>query len=243
MHIPYSKPATLSDPYIDWEGSEAEIKKVIDTDPKELGRDAYSMIFYQHLPAANYEEGCFYVPFFLDYYARETELDAPDFEGFFWFIDHFREDFERDCLLEPILQSIWSIFLERTRSFKIHRLSNDELQKYGICESYREIVPSCRIVHEFLDCLTTWEVYDSVVTKLKEYFDDTSSVIKSSWFCECAFHTRLWLWVDSEPVRSRQDLFDYFHRFERFSGHYGNIIGGSGLNGGFTQYNQRISPN
>jgi hypothetical protein len=226
MRVPYTKPSTLSDPYFDWEGSEGKISKVIAADPETLGRDAYWMIFYQHLPAANYQEGCFYVPYFLDFYSKGADFEAPNLEGFFWFIDHFREDFERDGLIEPILERIWSIFLDRTNSFRIHRLSDEEIQQYKICESYREIVPGSRIVHELLDCFTSWEVYDPIIAKLKDHFSDTSSPTKSFWFCECAFHTRIWLWVDSEPVERRQDLFDHFHRFERFAAHYANTFAG-----------------
>lgn len=241
MRVPYSKPETLSDPYIDWQGSEAEISKVVTAAPETLGRDEYWMIFYQNLPAANYQEGCFYVPYFLDFYSKGLDFEAPNLEGFFWFIDHFREDFERDKLLEPILDRIWSIFLERTNDFRIQRLSNEELEHHKICESYREIVPGSQTVYELLDCFTSWEVYDPILTKLKVHFSDTSSTERSFWFCECAFHTRMWLWVDSEPIVRRLGLFDYFHRLDRFAAHHANTMGGD-INKGFFQYNRRISP-
>lgn len=242
MHVPYPKPATLSDPYIDWQCSEAEIRKVVAADPEFLGRDAYWMIFYQNLPAANYEEGCFYVPYFLDFYSKGADFEVPDFEGFFWFINHFREDFERDGLLEPILDRIWSIFAERTKSFRIHRLSDEELEQHKICESYREIVPGSLMVHELLDCFTNWEVYDPILAKLRDRFSGVSSSTTSSWFCECAFHTRSWLWAGSEPVERRQELFDFFHRLERFAAHSNKALGARGVNGGYFQYNQRILP-
>jgi hypothetical protein len=242
MRVPYPKPATLSDPYIDWQGSESEISKVVGADPETLGREAYWMIFYQNLPAANYQEGCFYVPYFLDFYAKGADFEAPNFEGFFWFIDHFRREFAQDGLLEPILERVWAIFLERTKEFRIHRLTDEELQQYKICESYREIVPGSQTVHELLDCFTSWEVYDPILAKLREHFLDATSTTKAFWFCECAFHTRMWLRVNSEPVERRQDLFDYFHSLDRFAAHHAETLRANDINDGYYQYNRRISP-
>jgi hypothetical protein len=242
MRVPYPKPATLSDPYNDWQGSESEIRKVVSADPEMLGRDAYWMIFYQNLPAATYPEGCFYVPYFLDFYSKGPDFGAPNLEGFFWFIDHFCEDFERDRLLEPILDRIWLIFLERTKRFRIHRLSDEELEQHKMCESYREIVPGSQTVHELLDCFSSWKVFDPILSRLREHFLDSSSPAKSFWFCECAFHTRTWLWIDSEPVERRQELFDYFHRIERFTAHYAKTLGAHDINGGYFQYNRRMAP-
>ena len=241
MNIPYSKPSTLSDPYIDWQGCEGEIAKVIATKPEDLDATAYRMIYHQNLPAADYEEGCFYVPYFLDFYARGHDFESPNLEGFFWFIHHFRSNFERDGLLKDILERIWSVFLARTQSFSIHRLSDEELARYKICESYREIAPGSQTVHELLDCFTSWELYDPILLKLKEHFSDTSLDVKSFWFFECAFHTRTWLWVNSDPVDRRQDLFDFFHRLERFAAHASNILFGPDINKGFFQYNRRLS--
>lgn len=104
------------------------------------------------------------------------------------------------------------------------------------------MAPGSRTVHELLDCFTGWNVYEPLVTKLKDHFGDTASVVKSFWFCECAFHSRSWLWVDSEPVVVRQDLFDFFHRLDRFGTHFTNTLEGADTNKGYYQYNRRISP-
>jgi hypothetical protein len=244
MRVPYPRPATLSDPYMDWMESGAEIQRVVATDPASLTRDDYWMIFYQNLPAANYQEGCFYVPFFLAFYRRAPDFTAPGFDGFFWFIDHFRDDFVRDNLLSPILDEIWDIFLTLTATFSVHRLTDAELEEHGISPSYREMAPRSRVVHEMLDAFTSWPVYDPLLERLRTHFAPVQTPAHSFWFCECAFHTRTWLWVDSEPAERRQALFDYFHRFEHFSPHYRNsFLNMKGnLTEGFFQYNVRMSP-
>ena len=242
MKTPYSKPKTLSDPYIDWQDSEAELARVVAANPEDLGREDYGMIFYQNLPAANYMEGCFYVPFFLDFYARGWGFKSPNLEGFFWFVDHHRNEFERDGLLQPILERIWEIFLGRTATFSIHRLTDEEIALHRICESYRELALGAQAVNELLDCFTTWDVYRPLTERLKEHFAAVTTEVKSFWYCECAFHTRTWLWVDSQPEERRQDLFDFFHRLSRFSAHYGNSLMNSDINKGFFQYNRRLSP-
>jgi hypothetical protein len=107
------------------------------------------------------------------------------------------------------------------------------------------MAPSSRVVHEMLDAFTAWSVYDPLLEKLRTYFASIQTPAHSFWFCECAFHTRKWLWVDSEPVERRQVLFDYFHRFEHFSAHYRNSFLNMNvkLTEGFFQYNVRLSPN
>jgi hypothetical protein len=248
MEIPYPKPTTLSDPYFDWHGS-PQLAEILATDPAELGRDEFATIFYQNLPAANYEEGCYYVPYFLDHYQKAADFSSPNLEGFFWFIDHFRAKFEQDGLLTPILERIWTVFLRLTASFSIHRLSDAELATHGIGESYREMAPRSGAVHEMLDAFTSWPVFDAVLTRLRAHFAEVTTPEQSFWFCECAFHTRTWLWVnfgvDSDPMDRRQALFDFFHRIENFSAHYRHSFLNleNTISRGYFQYHRRLSPN
>jgi hypothetical protein len=245
MKILYEKPKTLSDPFFDWQDSEAEISKVLATNPQALDHDAFSIIFYENLPAANYQEGCFFVPYFLDFYEATPNFRTPNLTGFFWFIDYFRHDFERDGLIDPIFARIWEIFLNRTLTFTIYRLSDEELMQYSISDSYREMASGSPLIHELLDCFTKWAVFDSVLDRLQSHFEQASQPERSFWFCECAFHTRNWLWVDSEPLVRRQALFNFFHTIERFRFHYHNSFLNfkCELHKSFTQYNRRIAPN
>jgi hypothetical protein len=90
MRIPYPKPNKLSDPYYDWDGCEERLIQILAKEPTALTAEDYGVIFYQNLPAAAYEEGCYYVPYFLSFLRSAPDLDYYECQGFFWYIDHFR---------------------------------------------------------------------------------------------------------------------------------------------------------
>jgi hypothetical protein len=254
MRIPYPKPAQLSDPYWDWGDEKEKLAAIVAADPATLGREDFWVIFYQNLPAANYEEGCFYVPFFLKFYPTSSEFDSPNLEGFFWFVHHFREPFQRDGLLDEILSQLWEIFQGLVASFQIRRFSDDEMQAHR--KIHRETVPRSQIVGEMLDCFAKWETFDPILEKLRAYFSEVAGPERSFWFCECAYHLRQYLWLETSPVIAafadewrrtlvrRQELFDFFHRLDRFGAHYKNskLNMDCKINEGFFEYNKRIAP-
>ena len=147
----------------------------------------------------------------------------------------------------PYIPAAGQYFVSPALASLIHSVPATELgdrfagKEAGILGPSAVPSPGSLIVHELLDSFTSWSVYDPILTLLKEHFSTVSTDEKSFWFCECAFHTRMWLWVDSEPVARRQDLFDYFHRFELFSAHWGSALR-SDIANGFFQYNRRLSP-
>lgn len=242
MNSPYPKPRQLSDPFHDWAGCQDRLAAILAKPLPELTRDDYSTIFYQHLPAADYEEGCYFVAAYLDFLSQTSGLEERGYEGFFWYINYFADRFARDGLLEPIHERLWHCCLQLTATFRIVRLSDAELEQEGICPSYREIAHLTRTVPDILDGVTQWPVFDPVLKRLLANFDQPLSVEHAHWFHEFAFHTRSWLWLEQQPLDRHQAVFDFFHRLDRFRAHHEKVIT-SPISEGFFEYNRRMSPN
>jgi hypothetical protein len=242
MLCPYPLPEKFSDPFRDWEGSEAEMAAVLAKAPGELTREDYWMIFYAHLPAADYEEGCPYVLPYLDYLAGTKGLEERAYEGFFWYLHYFADRFRADGLLDPILDRLWECFLSLMSQFQLVRLTDAELKEHRICPSYREIAHKSRTLPDILDALVRWPIFDPLIARLQAHFDAPCSIDHSHWYCEFAHHARSWLFLTQVPVDRYQAVFDYFHRLERFRAHYMPRLLLEGKSAGFFEYNRRMSP-
>ena len=241
MRCPYPKPSRFSDPFQDWDGCEKRLAAILAKNGDELNLEDFSAIFQSHLPAADYEEGCYYVPDYIKYLSQTSGLEERVCEGFFWYIDHFSERFRRDGLLQDILDELWKCFAGLTSSFAVIRLSDAELEKNGIAASYREIAVRSRSMSEFFEALTRWPVFDPIIDRLRDYFEKPLSEEAAHWYYEMAFYARSWLWLKQEPGERFQSVFDYFHRLDRFQLHH-DMVSRSSISEGFFQYNRRLSP-
>jgi len=241
MRCPHPKPIKFSDPFQDWDGCDDRLAAILAKPSDELMRDDYSVIFYQHLPAADYEEGCYFVPAYLDFLSETSGLEERGYEGFFWYINYFADRFTRDGLLAPIQERLWDCLAHLTATFQIVRLSDFELEHAGICPSYREIAHLTRTLPDILDGITKWPVFDPVLTRFLAHFDRPLSDAHAHWFYEFAFHTRTWLWLKQEPLDRHQRVFDFFHSLDRFRTHHDKVMA-SPITEGFFEYNRRLSP-
>lgn len=243
IESPYPKPQKLSDPYHDWLGCEERLSAILKKEKEELVYEDFSTIFYQNLPAADYKEGVYYLETCFNYMSQNKGLEERVYDGVFWWINHFKDELKKDALLDPCIEATWSLFLVLTHEFSILRLSDDQLTENGICESYREIAENTRAIDDYLDSIIMYELFDSVIERIKSHFETTDDAPKSHWFREVEFHTRQWIWLDGEEKERKQDLFDYFHRIERYRRHWEVAVMNdkSGATEGFYQYNQRIA--
>jgi hypothetical protein len=241
MLSPYPKPSKFSDPFQDWGGCEQRLAGILAKPLAELTLDDYSVIFCQWLPAADYEEGCYFVSAYLDFLSEASGLQKRGCDAFFWYIDYFADRFTQDGLLGPIHERLWDCLVHLTATFRVVRLTDLELEQEGICPSYREIAHLTRTVPDILDGITQRPVFDPVLRRLQTHFDRPLSAEHAHWFYELAFHTRSWLWLEPEQSDRHQTVFDFFHRLDRFCAHHDKVMA-SGITGGFVEYVRRLSP-
>ncbi len=148
MQALYPKPQKFSDSYHDWHGYEAFFQDILDKNPDDLDLDDFNMIFATILPAADYEEGVFYLEAcFLWMSRQEDPIDSNLCSGALWFIDHHHQRLERDDLLEPCLHLVADLCRLYTSGYELLRLTNEELKTHGIRASYREFVKNSSTVH------------------------------------------------------------------------------------------------
>ncbi len=192
MKSPYPKPKTFSDPGRDWHGYEAVFQDIVARDPDDLTPREFGMIFAPILPAADYEEGAYYLnACFRRMSRRENVVEGNLCSGVFWFIDHHQERLDKDGLLSPCLELIADLWRTYTVDFNLMRFTDEELEQYGIRDDYREFVKHSRTVHDLVDALVEQELYGVVLDGLLKSLADGGTV-GSCWWIEITYHARWW---------------------------------------------------
>lgn len=201
MQIPYPKPRTFSDPYHDWDGYESEFQKMIARNPDDLGLRDFGVIFAPILPAADYEEGVYYLDAcFRRMSRKESAVQSNLCGGAFWFINHHRDRLQSDALLAPCLRLTADLWRTYTTSFDLMRLTDAELTEHGIDERWREFVGHSRTVSDLVDALVENEAYGTMLDDLLASLGG-QGVVGSCWWVEIAYHARWW-YVINHPGRA-----------------------------------------
>jgi hypothetical protein len=192
MDLPYPKPKTFSDPHHDWQGFDAEFEMIVALRPNDLAPRHFEMIFGGGLPAADYEEGVYYIEACFRRMARKENTIESNLCGDpFWFINHHRLRLAADGLLEPCLGLIAALLRTYTESFELVRLTDEALTEHGIDPNFRELVRFGWTVEELVDALVEyelfWDTLDHFLVSL-----GGQGVIGSCWWVEIAYHARWW---------------------------------------------------
>jgi len=200
MQTPFPKPKTFSDPYHDWHGYAPVFQEILDQHPDDLGLGDFRVIFAPILPAADYEEGVYFLEAcFHRMSQKENAVQSNLCEGVFWFIDHHRDRLDRDGLLTPCLGLIAALWRKYTADFDLMRLTDAELKEHGIREDWREFVKHSRTVHDLVDVLVENELFGATLDELLASLDGRG-VVTSCWWVEIAYHARWW-YVIHRPGR------------------------------------------
>lgn len=222
MQSSYPKPKTFSDPGRDWHGYESVFQDMAARDPDDLTPREFGMIFAPILPAADYEEGAYYLDAcFRNMSRRDNVVEGNLCSGVFWFIDHHKERLGKDGLLSLCLELIADLWRTYTSDFDLMRLTDQELEQYGIREDYRQFVKHSRTVHDLVDALIEHELYGAVLDDLLTSLDDGSTV-DSCWWMEIAYHARWWYVIHhrgSEENARRQHILHRLLALEVYLGH------------------------
>lgn len=204
MQTPYSKPKTFSDPYHDWYGYETVFQDILAQNPDDLSRSDFGMIFAPILPAADYEEGVYYLDACFRRMSRmESAVESNLCGGVFWFIDRHRERLGADGLLAPCLGLVSDLWRTYTEDFALVRFTDAELREYGIREDWREFVKHSRTVHDLADAMVEHETFRPTLDDLLGSLAD-GGVVGSCWWVEIAYHARWW-YVIHRPGREENE--------------------------------------
>jgi len=243
MRVPYPKPTQFSDPYHDWDGCEDLLNSILAKEPQDLVSTDYDTIFSAHLPAADYEEGAYYIEPCFEWMGKRTDAVKSNVcGGVFWYIDRFHDRLAQDGLMDSCHLLISNLIASYISECQLVRLTDDELAKYHIRESYREFVKYSRSVHDLVDAVVAFERYshhfDAIIQTL-----NSNGVVGSCWWLEITCHARWWYGVYSPTDKSNSrkqkallrflDLADYSRHMRAARGYVRDL--------GFQEYYERIS--
>lgn len=120
LSVPYSKPHQLSDPFFDFMG--CDLDRILQTPEAELGWGELSWIFNSYLPAGNYPECAYYLPYALEFI--QTEEGYELIANVLIWLSEYQDDLRRDGLLEPVLDVLETMCVDWLSQFELKSYSN-----------------------------------------------------------------------------------------------------------------------
>ena len=243
MLILHPKPDKFSDPFHDWMGCEKTLTDILAKDKTSLDENDYNVIFAKILPAANYEEGAYYLDSCFDFMRRkQSDVESHICEGVFHFINCHSERLEEDRLLHPCLEEIVSLFQSYAVSFDLIRLTDTQLKQYGMRASFQELPKYSRVVTDLVDYLVEYELFSAVLNDLVSWLNQ-DDVHKSCWWIDLAYHVRWWyVTYDAADMANsrRQRLIDRLLDLNDYSFHMWKHIDFV-RKVGYSRYEKRVS--
>jgi hypothetical protein len=216
----YPKPDGFSDPHQDWEGCGDLFRQILDKRDEDLTTDDYRVIFAQHLPAADYAEGAYYIDKCIAHIAGGREVHASRLpEGFLWWLAHFRERLEQDQAFGQIKESLVSAVWENLDRFELFDLTEEECKSIGRSFMYSVSPYNSSTVNDFFDEITIYDDFEPELERMVGDLVSSDRIEHVRWYVQIAFHTRSWCTVfnvddyglDNYP--RKEDLFHRLHSF------------------------------
>ena len=216
----YPKPKQLSDPFSDWQGCEDQLRAILQKDDVELNADDFNVIYYSCLPAANYEEGAYYIEKCTDYIATGWDIrDSRLPSGLLRWIVTYGEELAADRLFDDakglIVSSLWRL-LDR---FDLFDLTKEECARLGMDFSYAIGPYNRETVGDFMDELTIYDEFEPELNGIVDRLIESDELSHIRWYIEIAAHTRTWSLLyneeHSEPDerRRKEALLHRLHAF------------------------------
>lgn len=216
MQKRYGKPKRFSDPYKDFSDEDQELAEISAKTDEELSLSDFGWIFQMYLPAADYEEGLYYIPLCFELMENSCPFEANVCVSLFWYIEHFRENLQKDGFYRDCLERTERLFEMFTSDFVVA----DEYQpapqfrlsklKYG-----RSVE---KLVNGLGYCEETWEMFSEFLFGLKD-----KGEIGSCWWIIVSYCVRDWLLYrerKSFGYKYHKIIFEHFHKFGEYPRHW-----------------------
>jgi hypothetical protein len=243
MKEKYGKPQQFSDPHHDWYDCPERLQELIEKKDNDLNLEDFGAIFSEWLPAADYEEGLYYIPLCFGYMSKMLDPVATNIcTSIFWYIAYFKNRLKEDGYYADCLKLIRELVQSYTDNFELIRLSDDELEEYVIDKRYREMPRYCRSVYDLVDCLIKYEEFWDLLLDWIEGLAKRGGAA-SCWCVDIASHVRWWhiLYREDDTANGRkEELINRLHRFGEYKKHW-YIVSQFAASKKFYEYNRRVS--
>lgn len=116
----FVKPRKLSDPYGDFTKDQDILQEILDCPNDELGRCEFSCLFQASLPAGNFYEVAYYIPFALRFIVSKHKDSATVADYFIRWVAYNINDLKHYKLLDKLLMLFESLADELINNFSIY---------------------------------------------------------------------------------------------------------------------------
>ena len=216
MQKKFGKPKRFSDPYKDFEGEESELAEIIAKSDEELDLHNFDWIFQMYLPAADYEEGLYYIPLCFEFMEKACPFEANVCDSLFWYIEHFKEKLKNDGFYMVCVKRIEELFEIFTNDFVVINEYQPN-RRYRLSKlEYGQSVDT--VITGLVSCEETWEILSNFLFGLKN-----KGSVGSCWWVMISFFVRDWLMFTERRdfgYKRRKIIFEYFHKFGEYSKHW-----------------------
>lgn len=185
LALPYSRPASLSDPFHDF--TEDILTEILETPDEKMTWLHFQQILGPFLPAGSYEEAAYFLPLAFDHIQSHDD-DALDLiTSLAWFISEYRSQLEADGAIEASRDLMSRCLNQWTAAFNVihfDRTGCEEKQwrlRYFDYVKHSEAVAegTCDLVRFTANADLAIELYRRVARK-------DASPIEAAWFLEFA---------------------------------------------------------
>ncbi len=219
----YPKPKGFSDPQSDWEGCEEIFQQITAKDDDRLTTDEFGMIFHHPLPAADYEEGAYYIEKCFEHIGTGREIKHSHWpEGFLGWLDNSADRLEADGLMAEVRRLILCTFWRLVDSFELFDLSGEQCAALGLSAEYSVGPYNCTTVWDFIDELTLYDRFHPECEAIVSSLVASEQPAHVRWYLEIARHTRVWALIyrpdASDDFVRKEELFHRLHRFADYKG-------------------------
>ncbi|MBI3653302.1 MAG: hypothetical protein HY231_19915 [Acidobacteria bacterium] len=243
MKSKYGKPKQFSDPYKEHGECQEELKKILDKEDRRLTLEDFSYIFSIALPAADYQEGVYYIPLcFEQMMKKEDPINSNICQGIFWYLTHFKKELEADYYYRDCMQMIRVLSHCYTQDFELIRLSEEELDAHSIDPRYREMAKHSSSVHDLIDVLIRYSEYEEILFNWVDSLDN-KSLVANCWWINIGYHVRWWQILYHENDKSNERKEKLIHRLHKFGDYQARWWEASSFAASkkFYEYNRRVS--
>ncbi len=216
MQTKYGRPKQLTDPYKDFEGYEDKLTKIINKKDEELNFEDFGLIFSMFLPAADYQEGLYFIPLCFEKMEKSCPFEENVCVSLFWYIGHFQDKLKEDGFYADCIREIESYFEMITKDFVVVNEYQPSLRyrlsklKYGLTVE--------RIAYGAMQTDETWKILSKLLFGLKD-----KGSIGSCWWIMVSYFVRdriSYAQKRSLNYRKEKIMFEHFHKFGEYSKHF-----------------------
>jgi len=224
-NMKYSKPSQLSCPCSypnidDMFARKQTLNKILDQKTEELTIADYNVLFAKFLPAANYEEGCYFLDYCFEYIEKQNSIHDSFYpNSLLWWVDSYRQNFKNDFLWDEVIHRIKRTLFILLDTFRLFKLSKKECDKIGRNYDYSIGPYNSVTLCDIFDDLTIYDSMEDILWEVVSFLEHSDKTDHCRWYVELAYHSRSWcLFYDEtdelDNYIRKEKLFHKLHTFK-----------------------------